>query len=315
MVRTKGDMVRTGRATGDIYWVYEWCGVEFALVVTEGPSLSLNSEVVLKKFPSQTRTHPHSQRNFVQPDAGMLVHHYLEGKFGVEVHCRSGNEIADLESSNFALVFENVSADKVAVFDSHSQGTSNGQTPPGQRCTNQVQLSMAVNAGPVVQNDESRTNVELIPLEGAGQSRVTLYSLNDGSYVRRHIFHSPNRLSEVCGVRGDWELPLLCIGGRIASEFQNGGVINAGIQSAPELIQHLSEFEREWESPIPFDWFDKKSPSPIVIYLSPRSVNLTCVKSVPALYAGLAVNLCPVNTVPTHLEWRRHISSYRPVAW
>jgi hypothetical protein len=221
----------------------------------------------------------------------------------VKVHCRSRREIADFESCDLALVFENVAADKITVFDSHPDWTSDHQIAAAQRCANQVESSVAVNPSPVVQGNECRSNIELIPIESAGQSTVTLYSLNNGGYIRRNIFHSPNRRFEVCGVRGDRKLPLLCIGGRVASEFQNGGIINAGIQSAPELVQHLSEFEREGESPVPFDWLNEVSPSPIVVYLSPRGINLICVESVPAIYEGLAVHLCPINTVPTCLEW------------
>jgi hypothetical protein len=238
----------------------------------------------------------------LQPDARRLVHHYLEGKFGVEVQCRSRNEIADFESRDLALVFENIAADKITVFDSHSDWTSDPQIAAAQCCADQVELSVTVNASPIVQSNECRSKIELLSIKGAGQSRVTLYSLNDGGYVRRNIFHSPNRLFKVCGVRGDRELPLLCVGGRIA-EFQNGGIINARIQSTPELIQHLSEFEREWESPVCFDWLNKESPSPIVVYLSPRGINLICVKSVPAVYEGLAVKLRPLDAIPTGVEW------------
>jgi hypothetical protein len=266
-------------------------------------TLSRDPEVVLKKLPGHTCTHSHSQRNSLEPDTRKLVHHYLEGKLGVEVHCRSRNEIADFESCDLALALENLAADKITVFNSHSDWTSDHQIAAAQRRANQVEPSVAIDPSPVVQGNECRSNIELLPIESAGQSRVTLYSLNNGGYIRRNIFHSPNRLFEVRGVRGDRKLLLLCIGGRVASEFQNGGIMNAGIQSAPELIQHLSEFEREGESPVPFDWLNKEPPSPIVVYLSPRGINLICVESVPTVYEGLAVHLCPINTAPTRLEW------------
>jgi hypothetical protein len=134
------------------------------------------------------------------------------------------------------------------------------------------------------------------------QSRVSLYSLNDGRYIRRNIFHAPNRLFKVRGIGCDGELPLLCIGGRIASEFQNGSVINTGIQSAPELIKHLSEFERKWQKPVLFDWFKEESPSPIAVHLWARGISLCSVKGVPTIYEGLAVKLCPINAIPTCLE-------------
>jgi len=110
------------------------------------------------------------------------------------------------------------------------------------------------------------------------QARVSLYSLNDGSYVRRKIFHASNRLFKVRGIGSDGELPLLCIGGRIVSEFRNGCVVETRVQSAPELIQHLSEFERKWENPVPFDWLKKESPSPIAIHLWARGISLVSVK-------------------------------------
>ena len=265
-------------------------------------SLSRDSEVVFKHFPNRTYTDSHTQRHFLQPSARRLIHHYLQRKCGLEVQCRSRLEIADLESRDFTLIFENVAPNEIAVFDSHFHGEDDHQASTRQRCSDQVEFSMPINTCPVIQGDQHRSQIELLPIESTGQSRVSLYSLNDGGYVRRNIFHAPNRFFKVIWIGCDGELPLLWIGGRV-TEFQNSSIVNTAIQSAPELIQHLSEFERKRESPIQFDWLKEESPSPIVVHLWAGSISLTCVKGVPAIYERLTVNLCPVNAVPTRLEW------------
>lgn len=264
--------------------------------------LSLDSEVLLKHFPYRTETHSHGQRHFLQPDPRFFVHDYLQGKFGLEVQCSTRNEIADLESRNFALVFENLAPRENAVLDPHFSRVTNPQASAGESSSNQVKSTVTINTRPIVQGDKSPSDIKRLVFESAGQSRISLYTLKDGGYVQRNVFHAPNSFLEVSGIGGDGKLPLLRIGGRV-SEFQYGCIIDAGIQSASEMVQHFSEFERKGRLPISFNWLKKESPSPIVVHLWPGGINFIGIEGVPQIYERLAMNFCPRNAIPTSLEW------------
>jgi len=99
---------------------------------------------------------------------------------------------------------------------------------------------------------------------------------------------------------------MLIVGGRILLELQNGGIVNTGIESRPELIEHLSKMEREWQKPITFDCPDEELSVPVIVYLGLGSVNVACIETVPYLYEGLSVELRPINAIPTGIEWERH---------
>ena len=58
----------------------------------------------------------------------------------MKAQLRSRNKIADFESCDLALVFENIPANEVTVFNAHPQGASNGEPAASQRRTNQVEL-------------------------------------------------------------------------------------------------------------------------------------------------------------------------------
>ena len=264
---------------------------------------SCDSEVRLESFPNSTDTHSHRQSDFLQSNPRGLVHHYLEGKLRLEANLRARNVIADFETRDLALTFDNISTDEIAVFDSHINGRTDSQVSAGDNGTNEVQFPVTINSCPIVENDQSFPKIKFLPIKSTGRTRITLYALHDGRYVARKIFHATHRIFKIVGVVGYNELPLVCIGGRVASEFQNGGIVDARIESAPELVQHLSEFEGKWENPVRFDGLDKEFPCPVIVHLWPRSISLICVKGVPETYEGLAVNFRPRNALPTRIEW------------
>jgi hypothetical protein len=86
-------------------------------------------------------------------------------------------------------------------------------------------------------------------------------------------------------------------------EFQNRSIVNTRFESRAELIKHLSHLERERQEPITLDCPKEELPIPAVIYLGLRTINVSCIDAVPYAYERLAVDFCPINSIPTCLEW------------
>ena len=162
---------------------------------------------------------------------------------------------------------------------------------------------MAIDFGPLVEDVEDLSQVPLGAVRPAGCSRVRLYSFEQSTQLVREVLHTPNGVVKFVFSDADREAPLLFIGGRVLSELQRGRVIDAGIQSGPEVVEHLSKLERERQEPITLDCAEEKLPIPVVVYLGTGTVHLVCIKSVPYLYEGLAMKLSPINTIPARIEW------------
>lgn len=266
---------------------------------------SRDIEVLLENLPDSLNGNPHRQRNFLETESRSLIDRYLEGEVGLHVHLRARNKISDLKSRDLALVFEKMLAcQEVARFESHSLGETDSQSSIGNCCARKVQPSVPINSSPIIENFEDLPKVKFFILKSTGCSRIRLYGFNETPHIiRDDLLHTPHGLLEFSGVGTDNKFPLLLIGGRVLSELQNRGVIDARIQCGPELVEHLSKLEREWQEPITLDGPDKDFPCPVVPYISSRLIHLACIEAIPYAYEGLAMELRPRDAIPARLEW------------
>jgi hypothetical protein len=266
--------------------------------------LSLDSEVSLKTFPYRLDGDPHSERSFLKPDSRNLIDRYLKGEIGVHVYLRARNVICDSESHDLAFVFEKMFPGcEDNILDAHSIGHTDSQATVCDCRTDQMKPSVPVDPSPAVEHFEGLSKIKFHTLESTGCTRIGLYSFHERPHLIREILHTPHGLAEFSGIGSDLKFPLLLIGGRVLLEMQNGCIVDAGVQSRAELIEHLSDLERKWQEPITLDGPDEKLPCPVVLYLSARIISLTCIKSIPYSYEGLAVKLRPRDAIPTRLEW------------
>lgn len=266
---------------------------------------SRDSVVLLKTFPNGLDANPHCQRHFLQSNTRSLIDDYVERKFGLHVYLGARNKVADLKSRQFVIVFDKVLAGVTEVngFDGHTFWNPNTQAPVDDGRADQMELPMSVDSRPVIENLKGLTQVKFVTLKSASYTRIWLYGLDESSQILGDdLLHTPDCVFEFNGVGTKDKFPLCLIGGRVLSELQNGGIVNTGIKSGSELVEHLTKMEREWQEPISLDGPDKELPVPFVVYLSARFVHLICIQAVPYFYEGLAVTFRPVNSVPTGLE-------------
>ena len=269
-------------------------------------SLTLDSVVPLKTFSDGADTCSHSENSVLElTHSGSLIDDYLKGELAVHVYLRARNEVSNSKSRNLCIVFEKMLSDsKIAGLDTHSLfGQIELDGASSKNCACQIEPSVTVNFGPSIENKESLPDVPCHSKRLASCSRIRLYSFEDSPHIIWEILHTPNTLIELFGSLKDGEIPTLLIGRGAPLELQTGGVVDTRIQGRSELIQHLSEFERKRQEPITLDCPEKEFPVPVRVYLGLRTVHALCIEACPYVYEGLTVNLCPINSVPTRLEW------------
>jgi hypothetical protein len=102
------------------------------------------------------------------------------------------------------------------------------------------------------------------------------------------------------GANGEFQGVL--VGRWVLPAIDDCGLIDAGVQGGPELIQQLAQFQTEGCGQR-MDRLDPKLPCPVVIYMYADVIGIRFIEKVaPGFPESLAVSLCPVYAVPTGVE-------------
>lgn len=270
-------------------------------------TLSLDPEVSLKAFSYCAHTQSNSKRGILHSHSRNLIDRYLDSEFGIHAYLRARNEVSDLKTRDFAIVFEETNPSRIdsKVFNTHARVGRDDEfhLSSGDCGSYKIQSPVTIYSRPVIQDEKHLSQVPLQIVGPSNSTRIRLYSLKERFEVVREFLHAPCQLLEIPRSVADGKVPLLRIGGRILSEHEHSSVIDAGIEPGSELIKHLAKMERERQEPVTLGGPDEELSCPVVIYLGVGTIELVCLKSTPYVYEGLAVRLCPINSVPAILEW------------
>jgi hypothetical protein len=91
------------------------------------------------------------------------------------------------------------------------------------------------------------------------------------------------------------------------SSIQNRGSINAAIKSGSQLVENLTDLEREISGESDVSWLQPHSPVPVVINMQNNIVSISVSKAVPSLCKSVSVSLCPFDALPTTFKWSQWI--------
>jgi hypothetical protein len=164
-----------------------------------------------------------------------------------------------------------------------------------------------VFSGPIMQNSECA--IEIINKQVVRNIRdvVRLYALDESLLPWIEWHNVPRAILELVGTMGDRELQPLLPGGRVLSSIQNRGSINAAIKSGSQLVENLTDLEREISGESDVSWLQPHSPVPVVINMQNNIVSISVSKAVPSLCKSVSVSLCPFDALPTTFKWSQWI--------
>jgi hypothetical protein len=130
---------------------------------------------------------------------------------------------------------------------------------------------------------------------GKFRNLVRLYKLNDVPTLRREWPDPEGMILEVFRGNANRKFKAMFVGGRVLLALKNGGLIDAPIESSPQLIKHFSKFEREGINQLGLvDGFEPNAACPIVIHVYDNIVEFFRFPGfVPEHGNIFSVNLCP----------------------
>lgn len=269
---------------------------------------ALLDEAILNALDDDPDSRIHRSNSIVQgvvagAPLGFLVDAYLNGDISIHVYFHSRREAVEPKRYHFAAVFEK-SGRGIAYPDGSNPGRQIKICgAPARPRSDDVESSMSILPGPVVQDAECPVEIENHEIGCKGRSVVRLYRLDDPPTLVREWPNLPNRAWEIARSVADRKLKVLWIGGNRLPSLNDRGTIDAGVKSGAELVERLAEFECQcWRETL-VSWLDPDASPPIVPYLHDNGVGFVLYKTAPELGESAVVRFSPGNTLPTALEF------------
>lgn len=235
-----------------------------------------------------------------------LVDGYVNGHIGICLYVHSWNPTLKLKFCDLAFLFQ-----KSSTTDDHGCNGDPIREPElgagiGSPRADKMQPSMPILSRPIIENSERTVGIRdhLLGRERELRNVVRLYSLNDVLTVLREWSEHPGCIFGKSGATlEDRKFQMLLIGRRSFAGFDNGAFINTGVKSRSELVKHLAEFEAgQRRESAEVHWLNPDSPCPIIIHAYAATIGVFFRKVVPDLGEGFAVNVCPIDSLPTVLK-------------
>jgi hypothetical protein len=245
---------------------------------------------------------PLSERVIVGGGLRNLIHRYINHEIGICLHFHSWDIPGESEAGDLAMVFQKAVAGNPNGLEHHSRREVNhGAGVRGPR-TDDVKLSMPVFPRPVIQNPKAAIHVQddKFGRELFG-SIVRLYRLDKSPTLLREWLNLPSGIAEFGRPGANGKLQTVLMGGRVLSALDDGSLIDTSIQSGPQMIERLSQFESAGRGKI-VRWMDANSSCPIVLHVYKNVVEVFFDKVIPDFGQGFAVSDCPFDTIPDSIE-------------
>ena len=246
-----------------------------------------------------------SQGVVIRAGLRRLVDCYVKREMGICLHFpfHRRDESIDGESGYVAIVFEKTVGGDANISDAGAGGCEHLGAGAGSPRGNDVQLPMPILSSPIAKNPKVPIDAHNLNFRGESfGSVVRLYRLDKGPTVLREWRNLPSMLLKIPRPEVNRELKMILIGGRVLAGLADGSRINSAVKSGSEVVEGFSEFERANRGDVS-RWEDPDSPCPVVLHIYRRVIEVFIAKISPDFSQGFAMNACPINSVPTPLEF------------
>lgn len=231
-----------------------------------------------------------------------LIDRYVNGEIGVRLQVHSRAPTGEFERGDLRIVFQVV----VGRGEQPLQYDPRGKTQKGVAVrrpgTRDVQKSMPVLSRPVIEDAEVPFDVVRLQLLREFRSAARLHRLDEVPVLLREWLDLPTGLVEVRNGIANRKLQVLLIGGRILAGLKDGGVVDAGVQRRPELLQHLAQFETDLQGKAVPIHADPDLTPPVIVHMDDRHVGLVIEKGIPQISSRLVVHVCPLDALEGEFE-------------
>jgi hypothetical protein len=171
-----------------------------------------------------------------------------------------------------------------------------------------MKLAMPVLTRPVTENFNSSVEAEHHIPWCEFRNLVRLYELNDVPTLLREWPDPEAMILEIFRGNTNRKFKAMFVGGRVLPALKNGGLIDAPIESSPQLIEHFSKLEREGINQLRLmDGFEPNAACSIVIHAYDNIVEFFGPPGfVPEHGNIFSVNLCSPQSFPAALKSQWH---------
>jgi hypothetical protein len=230
-----------------------------------------------------------------------LVNAYIQSKVGVCLHYHSWNVASELETRNLVIVFQKSSTGSSEIVDAAPGRDSELWTDAANPRTSDVNSPMTIFSSPIVENCKAPAEITNHQVGWNNSSVVRLYLRNDVPALLREWTNVPTALVEFSSGIDNRKVQVILVGGRVLSAIKDGSFMHTSIKGRSELIEKLAQFEAQ-DRGDRLEWLNPDSPCPFVLHVYDNVVNVSIGKLIPNFGEGLAVSLCPFNSLPAPIK-------------
>jgi hypothetical protein len=234
---------------------------------------------------------------------GGFVDAYLKHRAAFHLHLYDFFWPNQVELCDLALVLQFVTTEPTNILNSMALTSGKERKVSGiDQRTNNVQTSMAISNGPLMQNSEYPSEANATKIGWAGFCAVGLYRFENNFPVRidtENIFH--NRI-EVVWIITDRKLNGFLVLGQHIRRALLGAAKDSPIQRGSDVIKHLSKFQRELNGNLGKGMDNNGGYFPFAFVIEPNCRGVFTLEILPFRYKGIGFVVRPIDSLPARVE-------------